>query len=522
MRLVQRDGCTRLPPVEPGAQVHALLVDGEVGHGAVAHAAQIDRHSAGRRGASDLGVDGDEALFVDDHRVEVHLGDLGQVLRESRDAQQQLFERVDVEWRGAAVAEEQRRRAQRPHELGRVLGGERQDAERAVREQLGGHASRAEQQQRSEQRVLCDADDHLEPGRRHALHRARLPCRRRTGRAARRRPAGRHRHRRGRARRRRRSSCARSPGRRPSARRGSPTRARPRPRRRPTRPTVPRSSGCRTRAAACRGRRRRATRRRRHPRAARRRGRRAPSASRSSNSAVSPTGRDRHAASWAARPRARAAASGNANIGMPPSSSPTSWSPRKHAAIGLPGPARSAADATARATALASVTTGGAYTTSTASTVSSRSAPSTARSNHSGGAAPPRSSGFGSGSPDPVVAREQLEPGARARVGREDPGPAGVADDRDPAPGGNRLRREQLRGVEQLLQRVDADDARLREQRVDRDVGRRERGSVRRRGAAAGRCTSRTSRRRSASGVRPGGRCARTCRGSRTTRGTGG
>ena len=87
------------------------------------------------------------------------------------------------------------------------------------------------------------------------------------------------------------------------------------------------------------------------------------------------------------------------------------------------------------------------------------------------------------------VSRGQLghvEPGARARVGREDARAAGVADDRDAASGRERLVREHLRGVEQLLERVDADHAGLAEQRVDRDIGRRERGRVRRRGAAAG------------------------------------
>ena len=74
-----------------------------------------------------------------------------------------------------------------------------------------------------------------------------------------------------------------------------------------------------------------------------------------------------------------------------------------------------------------------------------------------------------------------LETGARARVGGEDAGPARVADDRDPPAGRHRLVREQHRGRQQLVERVDADHAGLPEERVDRDVGRRERGGVRRR-----------------------------------------
>ncbi len=69
------------------------------------------------------------------------------------------------------------------------------------------------------------------------------------------------------------------------------------------------------------------------------------------------------------------------------------------------------------------------------------------------------------------------------------PGPPALPEDRDPPPRRQRLVREHLRGVEQLFQRVDADHSRLTEERVDGDVGGRERGRVRRRGAATGLCT---------------------------------
>ena len=52
------------------------------------------------------------------------------------------------------------------------------------------------------------------------------------------------------------------------------------------------------------------------------------------------------------------------------------------------------------------------------------------------------------------------EPGTRARVGGEDARSTGVADDRDSRPARNRLRGQHLGGVEQLLERVDADHAR--------------------------------------------------------------
>ena len=115
-----------------------------------------------------------------------------------------------------------------------------------------------------------------------------------------------------------------------------------------------------------------------------------------------------------------------------------------------------------------------------------------------------------------------LEAGARARVGGEDAGPAGVADDRDAAAGRERLVREHHRGRQQLVERVDADHAGLAEQRVDRDVGRRRarRCATTRRGSRP-RC-GRSSPRRSASSARRCARAARTCAGSRTTRGTAG
>ncbi len=83
-----------------------------------------------------------------------------------------------------------------------------------------------------------------------------------------------------------------------------------------------------------------------------------------------------------------------------------------------------------------------------------------------------------------------VETGARARVGGEDARAAGVPDDRDAPPGGEGLVRQHLRGVEQLLERVDTDDARLSEEGVDGDVGRGERRRVRRGGARTGLRTS--------------------------------
>ena len=70
-------------------------------------------------------------------------------------------------------------------------------------------------------------------------------------------------------------------------------------------------------------------------------------------------------------------------------------------------------------------------------------------------------------------------PGRLAGVGAEDAEPAGVREHGDAAPARERLRREQRRDVEQLLERVGADDAGLVEERVDGRVGAGERRCVR-------------------------------------------
>ena len=77
------------------------------------------------------------------------------------------------------------------------------------------------------------------------------------------------------------------------------------------------------------------------------------------------------------------------------------------------------------------------------------------------------------------------QPVRLAGVGEQDAGAAGVGHHADAWPGGHRLRGEQRRHVEELLQRAGADDPRLLEQRVDGDVEARERRRVARRGARA-------------------------------------
>ena len=62
----------------------------------------------------------------------------------------------------------------------------------------------------------------------------------------------------------------------------------------------------------------------------------------------------------------------------------------------------------------------------------------------------------------------QLEPSRLAGVGAQDPEPAGVRQHGDAAASRHRLRREQSGDVDELLERLRPDDARLVEERIDR------------------------------------------------------
>ena len=69
------------------------------------------------------------------------------------------------------------------------------------------------------------------------------------------------------------------------------------------------------------------------------------------------------------------------------------------------------------------------------------------------------------------LSAQRLQRKLSARVGGEDPWSAAVGDDRDARSFRQRLVDEQVRGLEQLLERVDPDHAGLTEQGVDDAVG---------------------------------------------------
>ena len=84
----------------------------------------------------------------------------------------------------------------------------------------------------------------------------------------------------------------------------------------------------------------------------------------------------------------------------------------------------------------------------------------------------------------------QLESVCLAGVRCQNTGPAGVGQNGDTPPDGNRLMREQRSHVEHFLECVASNDARLTEERLDDGVARRERARVRGRGARTGRGAS--------------------------------
>ena len=77
-----------------------------------------------------------------------------------------------------------------------------------------------------------------------------------------------------------------------------------------------------------------------------------------------------------------------------------------------------------------------------------------------------------------VGERGQLEAGRLARVGSQDPEPAGVREQRHAASLRKRLGREERRHVHELLEGVGTDDAGLMEERLHRCLRSRERRGV--------------------------------------------
>ena len=117
-----------------------------------------------------------------------------------------------------------------------------------------------------------------------------------------------------------------------------------------------------------------------------------------------------------------------------------------------------------------------------------------------------------------VGERRKLETGSLAGVGAEDAQTAGIRQRRHGAPARQRPAESSDGDVDQLLERLRADDAGLAEQRARSRIGACERGRVRARCALAALRAPALQREDRLAPRDAGARCARTCAGCRTTR----
>ena len=126
----------------------------------------------GGRAQAHVGVEGLHAVLVDEHRVDVHLVDLGMVDDDLRDLGEGERERVAVGRGQVAARLEQRRRLAAGDEVVGERLVERRQADREAAEDLQRATALAEHDHRSEQAVRADADQQLArvAAHHHALH----------------------------------------------------------------------------------------------------------------------------------------------------------------------------------------------------------------------------------------------------------------------------------------------------------------------------------------------------------------
>ena len=139
----------------------------------VAHDVFLLRPEARLRGipvAHDAHVRRGGALLRREHRVQVHLRDLGEVGDELRDVFDQRRERVAVDRIGAAHALQHLGRLDAVEHRQRVLLRRWREPERDVLHHLDEHAAEAERHELAERGVGDGADDHFLAARQHLLH----------------------------------------------------------------------------------------------------------------------------------------------------------------------------------------------------------------------------------------------------------------------------------------------------------------------------------------------------------------
>jgi hypothetical protein len=107
----------------------------------------------------DAGIDGDEAVLVGQHGIEIELAQLGQIRRQLGQLDQQERHGIHVRGRNVAVGLEHARHAGAPDQPARELEIERRQRERLVADDLDRGPAAAEHDDRTEGRIVRNACD---------------------------------------------------------------------------------------------------------------------------------------------------------------------------------------------------------------------------------------------------------------------------------------------------------------------------------------------------------------------------
>ena len=114
-------------------------------------------------------IDGVVAAIVHHDRIQIELGELGEIERQCREAVQEVGEDAGREWRTTPEALDQPAERALREELSGVGVGQRSKRERDGADELRLHATEPDGDQRPERRILCRADEQLGASQ-HRLH----------------------------------------------------------------------------------------------------------------------------------------------------------------------------------------------------------------------------------------------------------------------------------------------------------------------------------------------------------------
>ena len=118
----------------------------------------------------DANVGRDGARRCREHRVQVHLGDLGKIADQRRDVDDHVGERVAIDRLRAAHAFQDFCGGDTVEHRQRVVAGCGREAEGDVLQHFDQHAAQTERHKLAERRVGHRADDHLLAAGEHLLH----------------------------------------------------------------------------------------------------------------------------------------------------------------------------------------------------------------------------------------------------------------------------------------------------------------------------------------------------------------